>query len=489
MIRTRFAPSPTGSLHVGSVRTAIFAWLLAKQGKGSFSLRIEDTDRERLVPGVVREIIDDLAWLGIVFDEGPSTEDLERSGNSWPDAAGIGGQYGPYVQSLRLERYKAAAEELVAKGYAYRCDCSAEQLEAERQDQMARKVPPGYSGRCRNRNVSAGNRHVIRFRIPDNISLTLDDLVRGQINWEMPALKDTVLLKSDGFPTYHLAVVVDDHAMEITHVLRGEEWIPTTPIHILLYRAFGWTPPCFAHLPSVLGQDGKKLSKRHGATNITSFREAGYLPEALLNFLVLIGWSPGDGEEQEIFTQEELRQRFSMEHINRAAGVFSFDKLNWMNGIYIRKMPVAELAERLKPVLVKAGLSVDDQKLAQITPHIQERMVLLNDAPGLVDFIFTEDVEYDLKAMLHKGIDAQKAKAILNSAKDKLAKLESFTAPDIEQAIRSLPDEFPYPAGGIFMVVRIAVTGKKVTPPLFESVAVLGREKTIGRIEKAIALL
>ena len=489
-VRTRFAPSPTGFLHVGGVRTALFAWLLARRSGGSFALRIEDTDRERLVPEAVRAIIEDLDWLGVTIDEGPSLNDLQASGHAWPAANGIGGPYGPYVQSLRLEKYKAAAEELVAKGFAYRCDCTPERLEAERKEQeRAGKAAFGYSGYCRDRNVSPESKHVIRFRVPDDTPITLNDLVRGPITWELPSLKDTVILKSDGFPTYHLAVVVDDHEMETTHVLRGEEWISTTPIHLLLYRAFGWQPPAFAHLPSVLGQDGKKLSKRHGATNVSAFREEGYLPEALFNFLVLIGWSPGDGEEQEIFAKEELIERFSLDRVNRAAGVFSFEKLNWMNGMYMRALPPSELARRLKPFLVQAGLKVDDRKLEEITPHIQERLALLKDAAPLVDFLFQDEINYDLKAMLHKGIDAPKATEILRRAQEVLGALTSFTPAEVEAAMRSLTAEFPYPAGAIFMTMRIGITGKKVTPPLFESTSILGREQTLKRLNRAELLL
>lgn len=488
-VRTRFAPSPTGFLHVGGVRTAIFAWLLARHHHGQFLLRIEDTDQERLVEGAIRAIIEDLTWLGIEIDEGPSLDELKAVNASWPGAKGFGGGHGPYIQSLRREKYRAVAEDLVARGFAYRCDCTPERLQKEREEQALRKEPPGYSGYCRNRNVAADSRHVIRLRIPENETIFLKDAVKGDISWQSLALRDPVLLKSDGFPTYHLAVVVDDHEMEISHVLRGDEWVPSAPIHVLLYRALGWEMPVFAHLPNVLGQDGKKLSKRHGATNVNVFREAGYLPEALLNFLVLIGWSPGEGEEQEIFSVAELQKRFSLEHVNNASGVFSYDKLNWMNGNYIRALPVSELQARIKPVLDEAGLKVDSEKLKLITPHIQERIVMLKDAVSLVDFLFMDQITPDLKGMMQKGIDSAKAKDILTRARAKLFALSGFECPAIEATLREIIAETGLSTGGVFGVIRIAVTGKKVTPPLFESIHALGKDLALKRIDQCLTLL
>ena len=488
-IRTRFAPSPTGYLHVGGVRSAIFAWLAAKSTGGSFILRLEDTDRERLVPDGVKCIVESFRWLGMEIDEGPSVEELKKGGYYWEGAPSFSGPHAPYIQSMRLPRYKEVAEELVAKGFAYRCDCTQERLEEERQGQMARKEPPGYSGYCRDRNVSADSKHVIRFKIPRNERIVLSDIVRGEIVWDSPSLRDTVILKSDGYPTYHLAALVDDYDMGVNCVLRGEEWIPTTPIHISIYKALGWEIPMFGHLPQVLGNDGKKLGKRHGATSMDMFMEGGYLPEALFNFLALIGWAPGEGEEQEIFSKEELVQKFSVNNISSAGGVLNYDKLNWMNGVYIRALPADDLCRRIKPYVEKAGLKVDDRKLELITPHIQERMALLTEAPGLVDFLFQDEVNHDIKAMLHKGVDALKAIAILQRAKEVLSNLKSFEVKDVEGAIRALPDEFSLPMGPVFIVIRIGVTGKKVTPPLFESISILGQEMSIKRIESAIKKL
>lgn len=488
-VRTRFAPSPTGFLHVGSVRTTIFAWLLARHFGGKFLLRIEDTDQKRLVPGAIRALLEDLAWFGIDIDEGPSLAELKQLGEDWEGAPDIGGPFGPYIQSLRKERYKEVAEELVAKGFAYRCDCTPEMLERERNEQMARKEQPGYSGYCRDRNVSPDSQHVIRFRMPHKRSLQLQDAVKGLLTWESISLRDTVILKSDGLPMYHLAVVVDDHDMKITHVTRADEWLATTPLHILLYEALGWEMPVFAHLPNVMGNDGKKLSKRHGATFVSMFREEGYLPEALLNFLTLIGWSPGEGEEQEIFTVEELQKRFSLEHVNAAGGAFDYAKLGWMNGMYIRNLSDEEFIRRARPFIEKAGLTIHEERFRAIAAPVKERVKILTEIAPMVEFLFVDKIQRDIPAMFQKGIDAAKATEILRSAESKLQALESFDHGTIESALRPLEQEFGLKLGPLFGVIRIAVTGKKVTPPLFESLAALGKQETLSRIAETFPLL
>ncbi len=493
--RTRFAPSPTGFLHVGGVRTNFYAWLLARHHGGKFILRVEDTDRERFVPGAIKAILDDLKWLGLDIDEGPSIEELKKTDptENWKGDEGIGGDCGPYVQSNRLHRYKEVAEELIQLGAAYRCDCTSEMLEQERKDQMARKEMPGYTGYCRHRKVSPDCKHVIRFLIAEKSSVSLDDAVKGKVYWEKVSLRDTVLLKSDGFPTYHLAVVVDDHDMKITHVLRGEEWLATAPIHIMLYKALNWEIPIFSHLPSVLGQDGRKLSKRHGATQVGSFKSAGYLPEALLNFLLLIGWNPGEGEEQEIFSKEEMIKRFSLDRVNTAGGVFSYDKLNWMNGIYIRNLTPEDFVEKIKPYCLEKGLKIDEKineaKLKAISPHIQERMKFLSEAPDLIDFLFVDELKRDIQAIYSKEVDAPKAAAILEASYAALSEVTDFTVSNVEAVIRAVPEKLGIKMGPAFAAIRIAVTGKKVTPPLFESLAVLGKELTLARIKETIPLL
>ena len=490
-VRTRFAPSPTGFLHVGGVRTNFYAWLLARNHAGKFLLRIEDTDRERFVPGAIKAILDDLKWLGIDIDEGPSLEELKKADptQNWAESDGIGGPNGPYVQSERLPKYKEIAEELIRRGVAYRCDCTPEMLDKERKDQMARKEQPGYSGYCRHRNVGSDTKHVVRFKIPEKSSLTLDDAVKGKIVWDKISLRDTVLLKSDGFPTYHLAVVVDDHEMGITHVMRGEEWLATAPVHILLYQALDWEAPVFCHLPSVLGQDGRKLSKRHGATSVGSFKEAGYLPEALINLLLLVGWNPGEGEEQEVFSKEEMIKRFSLKGVNSAAAVFSYDKLNWMNGVYIRQLSPTEFVEKIRPYCEAKGLKLNDEKFKAIAPHVQERIKFLTEVPDLIDFMFVDKLERDMGAMLGKDVDAAKAKEILRLSYESLSSVEDFSVSNVEAAIRAVPEKLGLKVGPAFVAVRIAVTGKKVTPPLFESISILGKETTLARIKEAIDLL
>ena len=485
MVRVRFAPSPTGFAHIGNFRTAIFAWLYARKHNGQFLLRIEDTDRERLVPGAVKYILESLEWLGLDIDEGPSPEELKKIGEYWDGAPTMGGACAPYVQSLRVEKYREAAEQLIKAGYAYRCDCTPEKLAAEREEQQKRKESHvGYSGFCRDRNVSADTKHVVRFRISDNLHLKLKDGAMGDISWDEPPLADPVLLKSDGMPTYHLACVVDDHAMGITHVMRGQEWISTAPIHLLLYKAFGWEAPQFCHLPLILGPDGKKLSKRHGAEPLNVLREKGFLPEAVLNFVSLIGWNPGD--EREIFKRDDLIQAFSLERLNPASGIFDSEKLHWMNGVYIRALPIEEFIERGVPYLEQAGLKVNMERWRAIAPHVQERTKLMPDIVDRVDFLFKDEIERDTKAMFKKGMDEATAKVILHDVKEALEKIDDFSAPNIEACMRQLVADKEWNLGPAINVVRIAVTGKSVTPPLFESIAALGKADTLKRLQEAL---
>jgi len=485
MVRVRFAPSPTGFAHIGNFRTAIFAWLYARKHNGQFLLRIEDTDRERLVPGAVKYILESLTWLGIDIDEGPSEDELKQINEYWDGAPKMKGAYGPYIQSLRKDIYKEAAEQLIKAGYAYRCDCTAEKLAAERAEQQARKESHlGYSGFCSDRNVSPDTKHVIRFRIPDELHLKVQDGAMGEIAWDNPPLADPVLLKSDGMPTYHLASVVDDHAMQITHVMRGQEWISTTPIHLMLYKAFGWEAPQFCHLPLILGPDGKKLSKRHGAEPLNVLAEKGFLPEAVLNFVSLIGWNPGS--EQEIFQRDELIQAFSLERLNPSSGVFDVEKLLWMNGVYVRSLAANDFAQRVLPYIEQAGLKVDLKRWEVIAPHVQERCKLLPDIIDRVDFLFKDEIERDTKAMFKKGMDEVQAKVILHDVGESLAKISDFTAENIENCLRQLVGDKGWNLGPAFSVIRIAVTGKTVTPPLFESIVALGKEDTLKRLKEAL---
>ena len=488
-VRTRFAPSPTGFQHLGGFRTAFFAWLLAKRHGGQFLLRIEDTDRERTVPGAIRFILEELAWFGIQPDEGQSRAELEKIGESWEGAPDIGGPCGPYIQSLRLPRYKEVADELISKGFAYRCDCTPEMLERERNEQMARKELPGYSGYCRTRDVPADRPHVVRLKIPQKRAISFNDGVRGKVTWEQIQLRDTVLLKSDGSPTYHLAVVVDDHDMRISHVLRGVEWLSSTPIHLLVYEALGWEPPIIAHFPVVNGPDGKKLSKRTGAATSREARERGFLPEAVLNFVSLIGWAPGEGSDQEIFTREELVSQFSLEGINAASGVFDMTKMEWMNGLYIRGLSVGDFIERATPFIKAAGIELSDEMFAAIAPHVQERVKLLTEVPAMVDFLMDRPLARQMDAMFQKGVDSAKAVEILTRSKVALEQLPEFSVAAIDQALRGVATDLGLKPGPAFVVLRIAVTGKTVTPPLFESFAVLGRNRVLSRVDETIKLL
>ena len=484
-VRTRFAPSPTGMQHIGGFRTAMYAWLLARHFGGQFLLRIEDTDQKRFVPGSVKYLIESLHWLGIDYDEGPSREDLRALGEDWDGAPDVGGPCGPYIQSRRVDHYKKYAEQLIASGHAYRCDCTAEMLEQERLEQMARKERPGYSGYCRTRNVSADTEHVVRLRIPERITLSVDDVVRGRLVWENPPLTDAVLIKSDGVALYHLASVVDDHLMEISHVMRGDEWLATTPIHLMLYDALGWERPIFCHLAHIMGNDGKKLSKRSGALGVDEFKNTGYLPEALLNFIVLIGWSPGEGNNQEVFTREELIKAFSIEHLGASGGTFDPNKLSWMNGVYIRNLSDAEFTKRVMPDIEASGLKFDQKSWELILPHVRERMKALTEVVPMVDFLFMDQVTPDAKELV-KNFSSDRAKEILDLAAKRIDVLPEFSVVAVDAAMRELVTETGEKLGHVFHLLRIAVTGKTITPPLFESMVALGREKTKARLLSAI---
>lgn len=481
-VRTRFAPSPTGFLHVGGVRTLLYSWLLARHFGGQFLLRIEDTDRARLVPESVNSMLEDLEWLGIDIDEGPSPEELVAAGYPAPSRPLTAGPV-PLIQSLRTARYREIAEQLVEQGFAYRCDCDAERLEAERAAQASQGLPTGYSGRCRTRNVPANVPHVIRFRIPDSISLSFDDVIRGTIAWQPVILRDTVILKTDGFPTYHLAVVIDDHDARISHVLRGEEWISTTPIHLLIHQALGWDVPVIGHLPIVLGSDNKKLSKRHGATFCRTFRETGYLADALVNFLLLNGWSPGD--DTEFFSRREMIERFTLDRVHASPAVFSYDKLAWMNGMYLRRTPDGELARLIEPFLTQAGFAVDMPTLVAILPHIRERLqTSLLDAPPLVEFLFKEPlITQDLFSAI--PVSSEALLRILDETRTVWESAAAFDAATLEAGLKTVIDALGFNKKHVMMTIRLAATGRKVTPPLFESLSVLGRRRTLDRIAHA----
>jgi glutamyl-tRNA synthetase len=464
--------------HIGTFRTFLFNWLFARKQGGTFVIRIEDTDRERLVPGAVDALLDAVTWFGLDWDEGPR----------------VGGPFAPYLQSERLDVYHDHVARLIAAGAAYRCYCSPQRLEALRQEQQARKEPPGYDRKCRElpdaeraAHGADGTPSVVRFAIPFEGTTTFADVIHGDVTWENRVLDDFVILKSDGFPTYHLAHLVDDHLMGISHVLRGDEWISSTPRHVLLYQAFGWEPPVFAHLPAILGPDRKKLSKRHGETEIAKFRDAGYLPEALLNYLALCGWAPSGGEE-EVLALDELVQQFSLERVNRTGAIFDHAKLDWFNGIYIRALSPESLADRLVP-FVPAAAHVERARLAAITALIQDRLKTLSDAPDLTSFFLEEWIDYDAASLIQKGVTREQTIAALRASRELAEQTEPFAHEALEAEFRALAERLGLKTGQLFMSIRIACTGKSATPPLFETIEVLGRPRVLDRLRQAVARL
>jgi glutamyl-tRNA synthetase len=476
----------------------VFNWLFARQAGGQFVLRIEDTDRVRYQPETIPLIMDGLRWLGLDWDEGPGLEELRRSGVEDPERYAVGGPFGPYIQSERLPLYRQVVGELVARGLAYRCNCSPDRLERVRDQQRARRQPLMYDRHCRDLPadaISPDEAHVVRLKVPLIGQTTVHDTLRGEVVFDNALIDDQVLLKSDGFPTYHLAVVVDDHVMEITHVFRDVDWIPSTPKRILIYEGMGWNVPVLCHVPLVMGPDGKKLSKRHGAASITEFRQQGYLPEALLNFLALLGWAPGQGEEQEIFSREELIERFDLSHIKRAPAAFSYKKLDWTNGVYIRRLSEEGLLERLLPFWQEAGLVPDPcpahllPTLQGIVPLVQERLKRLDEVAGWTAFLLQDTEPPPAESLVGKKMTPEDSLAALRRARSLLAELDAFDAEAIESPMRALAEELGLKAGQLFGVVRWAVTGQKAAPPLFESLALLGREPVLARLDAADAAL
>ncbi|MBN1368674.1 MAG: glutamate--tRNA ligase [Dehalococcoidaceae bacterium] len=481
--RVRYAPSPTGYPHVGNIRTALFNWLFARHTGGSFIVRIEDTDTARTVSGAEDVILESLRWLGLDWDEGP----------------GKGGAYGPYRQSERLEYYQKAARQLVEQGNAYYCYCAPERLEEMRSGQIANKQPPGYDRRCRELDphkksgFSGECPHpVIRFKTPIEGSTAFCDELRGEVAFENRSIDDFIILKADGFPTYHLASVVDDHLMQISHIMRAEEWISSAPKHVLLYGALGYQPPRFAHLPMILGPDRSKLSKRHGAVSITQYREEGYLPQAMVNFLALLGWSLDD--KTDIISLQTLVESFTLERIGKTAAVFNREKLDWMNGVYIRSLSLDDLVRQAMPFLEKylpdsVERPLDEGYVKKVMPLIHERAKTLREIPQLVDFFFTPDIGYEAGLLIGKKMDRQMSLNALEVTLDHLEKLEPFTHDTLEQSLRPLAEELELKAGQLFGIIRVAVTGLTVAPPLFETMVVLGKVKCLQRIKQAISSL
>jgi glutamyl-tRNA synthetase len=468
---------------VGNIRTALFNWLFARHSGGSFIVRIEDTDVARKVEGTVEAILEGLSWLGLDWDEGPE----------------VGGKYGPYFQSQRLEIYRGAAERLISQGDAYYCYCSSQRLEEMRAEQVRDKQPLGYDRRCRNlspegraKKEAEGITPVVRFQTPLDGQTRCDDLIRGQVVFDNNTLDDFVLLKSDGYPTYHLASVVDDHLMEISHVLRAEEWLSSTPRHLLLYQALGFEPPQFAHLPMILGADRAKLSKRHGASSITEYREQGYLPETMVNFLALLGWSLDD--KTELMSRHELIQNFSLERISQTAAIFNHEKLYWMNGVFLRELSHEDLLQKIMPFL-ESGLPkevnrpISKEYVSRIVPLTRERINTLAEAATYANFFFLDKLEYDASLLIGKKMTIETTLKALKAAQEKLSLLESFDHDLLEGTLRPLADELGLNAGQLFSPLRVATTGRTAAPPLFETMVVLGKERCLERIRVAIEKL
>jgi len=486
--RVRMAPSPTGYLHLGSARTALFNWLQARHTGGKFVLRIEDTDQKRYVAESLPDFMDSLRWLGLDWDEGPE----------------VGGEYGPYFQSQRLPLYQRWADWLVDNGHAYRCYCSEERLQQLRQQQVENhEEAKGYDRHCRfltaeerAEHEAAGDRSVIRLAMPMEGQTTFRDLLRDIKPFDNRLVRDPVLMKSDGYPTYHLANVVDDHFMQISHILRGDEWLSSVPLHVNLYRAFGWEMPVYVHLPLILDPSGAgKLSKRKKKgedgeellTYVHEYRDAGYLPEAMFNFLASMGWSYSP--DTDLFTREQAIERFDIRDINPAAGALPLSKLDWMNGVYIRGLEPDDLKERLVPFLSRdLAIPVDelrnDPALAVLTPLIQERITTLADATELVDFAFVDPIEYDPHMLIAKGLTAAQSLAALK-ASHRIIEALPFTEEALDPALRQLAIDLGLKAGQLFGILRVATTGKNVAPPLFGSMIALGRDRTLERIAQA----
>jgi glutamyl-tRNA synthetase len=483
-VRVRYAPSPTGYPHIGNIRTALFNWLFARHTGGKFIVRIEDTDQSRKVESAVEQILESLRWLGLDWDEGPE----------------VGGAFGPYFQSERLDLYRGYAEQLVHSGHAYRCYCSSERLAQMRTEMAERKESVRtYDRHCRDlsgdeqaRLKADGIIPVIRFKVPLDGQTTFHDLIRGDITFENAELDDLVLLKSDGYPTYHLANIVDDHTMEISHVMRADEWLSSTPRHVLLYAAFGWTPPLYAHLPMILGPDKSKLSKRHGATALLDYREDGYLPEAIFNFLALLGWSLDD--KTDVIGREDLVKHFSLERISRTAAVFDIKKIQWMNGFYIRQLDPAGLAERALPYFEKQLPSevkrpLDVGYVSQVVTLQQERAKTLCEFPQNSAFFFVEDVEYPVELLLKGEMSRERARKLLGMCASRLESMNTFDVTSLESVLRSLAEEMSVKTGDLFGLLRVVVTGRTAAPPLFQTMAVVGKGRCLRRIKSAVEKL
>ena len=489
--RVRIAPSPTGPLHIGTARTALFNYLHARHVGGTFILRLEDTDVARSSIAYEKDILDGLHWLGLAWDEGP-----EVAGD------GARGPHAPYRQMERLPLYAAAAERLLAEDKAYPCYCTPEELDAERKRLEAAHLPPRYSGRCANLTLEQraafgveGRRPALRFRVGEG-TVAFDDIVRGRVEIDVTNLGgDFVIVRADGTPLYHFTVVVDDAAMEITHVIRGEDHLSNTPKHILLFRALGNEPPIFAHLPLILNPDRTKMSKRKSQTAIANYREEGFIPEALVNYLALLGWSTGT--EEEVLSLDELVERFDLAEVNRAGAVFDRERLEWLNGQWVRRLAPEDLIDRLRPFLEREleehriDRFPSEGELEAILPVIRERLPTLGAIGELAGFLWVDEIRVDPAVLVPKRWDAATTVEALRAARDVISDVGavSFEADELEPALRALSEQRGWKAGDAFMAIRVAVTGRTATPPLFDTLVALGPARTLERLDRAIQAL
>lgn len=485
--RLRFAPSPTGYLHIGGLRTALYNFLFAQQNNGKFILRIEDTDQTRFVEGAIENLIESLKWSGITYDEGVFVENHKVVQK---------GEYGPYIQSERLDIYKKYVDELIEKDEAYHCFCSKERLEAVREEQKVKGLVPKYDGFCKNipleeakQRVADGEEHVVRLKLPHDRNIKFNDLVRGDIVINTNDIDDQVLLKSDGFPTYHMAVVVDDHLMNITHIVRGEEWLPSTPKHIYLYEAFCWEKPVYVHLPTVLNNDRKKLSKRQGDVSVDDFKNKGYLPEGLINYLALVGWSPENNEE--ILSMDEMIEKFSFERVSKTGGIFDKDKLDWVNGHYIRSSSVEKITELVIPLLIEANyidekFAIDNKEwLMILVDTVKESLSSLIEIVEKVKFVFDDEVEAIEESALEL-LKGEQVPELMAAIKDELSSIDKVDMEYAKTFMKTIQKATGIKGKNLFMPTRVAITGSEHGPEMINILYLLGKDKIIKRVDKII---
>ncbi|MDR5659919.1 glutamate--tRNA ligase [Serpentinicella sp. ANB-PHB4] len=485
-VRVRFAPSPTGFVHIGSLRTALYNYLHARKNSGKYILRIEDTDQNRYVEGAIENMLSAMQWAGVNHDEGAiiRNDDLVQIG-----------EYGPYVQSERLEVYKKYIEILIEKGQAYYCFCSKERLDEVRDEQKKAGLNQKYDGKCRElskeeikKKLDNGETHVIRLKLPENYDIKFEDVVRGNVVVNTVDMDDQVLIKSDGFPTYHFAVVVDDHLMRITHVIRGEEWLISTPKHVYLYQAFGWEVPLYAHLPNILNADKKKLSKRQGDVAVEDFMKKGYLPEALVNYIALLGWSPEDN--QEIFSMKELEENFSLERVSKSGGVFDINKLNWVNAHYIKEKPIEEITDLAIPYLIESGYIAEGQVqekydwIKDLVSIIRINLNNLSEIGEKVAMFFND--EFKLSEEATDVIAEEHVPELLELLKTKINNADSIDVSDIKSIIKEIQKELGVKGPKLFKPIRVAVTGESHGPDLPQIMKILGKKNMLLRIDYVV---